>query len=498
MAKEKKIILFLSTLSKSAKEQLKTQAQVAGDDYKCPDGETVQGLQTNEAPVKYLLKKYPDVSEILCLVTPACLEAPEETPKEAPEEVAEEAPEEAPKKEQTAWARFCETIQGTGSKAECTLIQFSEENPSLESVKKILPDILKRTNQCDEILLETTGGFRDTMMYLMLISRALTYKGVNTACAVYSNLQTKEVEDVTEILQVFDLIDGMQNLTSFGNVRKLQEYYKNSKDEKIKSLLTASNQLWEYITLCRPNAVPEQIEKFNQALDALDAPDTPDAEEHCSDPLLKALLPAFRNSFEGEMTLPHLIKWCVNNDMVQQALTLYRQCIPDYILNTRKDILSVEPKESSGFGMSNWSESVSKAANCFNKFLGIGGAWLKRENSAEYKEKKKTEDDYTMTLHYFEDVLDEKGTTPKGFALRFQSICSQKELYTITTDFMYILALRNMADHADDQTLANQQSMSKYLVDNEHYKKPEDTTVQDVKDAIIKALDNLERKPQTP
>lgn len=46
----KKIILFLSDL-KSGKPQA----------YRCPDGGTVTGVQTCEAPIKYLLRAHPDV-----------------------------------------------------------------------------------------------------------------------------------------------------------------------------------------------------------------------------------------------------------------------------------------------------------------------------------------------------------------------------------------------------------------------------------------------------
>ncbi|MCD8085617.1 MAG: TM1812 family CRISPR-associated protein [Clostridiales bacterium] len=467
MAKEKKIILFLSTLSIRAKEQLRTKDRVTGDDYKCPDGEIVQGLQTNEAPVKYLLKKYSDVSEILCLVTPACLEAPAG--------------------EQTAWERFCETIQGTGSKAECTLIRFSEENPSQESVRKILPNILNRTNQGDEILLETTGGFRNAMMYLMLISRALSYKGVETSCAVYSNLQTKEVEDVTEMLRVFDLIDGMQNLTSFGNVRKLQKYYENSKDEKIKTLLTVSNQLWEYITLCRPNLVSDPIKAFNQALDAA---------ADCDDPLLRALLPAFRATFGNEMTIVHLIRWCANNDMIQQALTLYRERIPAYIMNERTDILAVKP-DAQPLNMKQKPYKIYKTeleARFYVDFLKMGSDWYENHhnNQPACNEAGKRQEDYLTTLLYFEEALKEKNSE--------FSTGSEKKLRDVTMDYMYIHILRNMVDHADEQAGPNKQALSVYLHSQapDKYILPEKTTVEDVRNAILNALDNLEFQTQTP
>lgn len=54
------IILFLSTLSKIA-----TDNQI----YVTPDGGKVSGIQTNVAPVHYLLKEHPEIQQIICLVT---------------------------------------------------------------------------------------------------------------------------------------------------------------------------------------------------------------------------------------------------------------------------------------------------------------------------------------------------------------------------------------------------------------------------------------------
>lgn len=55
-----KIILFVSMLREGAQEK----------EYHCPDGSTVKGVQTNEAPLRYLLRRYPETSEPLCIVTP--------------------------------------------------------------------------------------------------------------------------------------------------------------------------------------------------------------------------------------------------------------------------------------------------------------------------------------------------------------------------------------------------------------------------------------------
>ncbi len=53
----KKIVLFLSSLRSGAE----------ASEYLCPDGNRVSGVQTNEEPVLYLLRKHADIAEILCI-----------------------------------------------------------------------------------------------------------------------------------------------------------------------------------------------------------------------------------------------------------------------------------------------------------------------------------------------------------------------------------------------------------------------------------------------
>src|SRR5699024_6163510 len=93
-------------------------------------------------------------------------------------------------------------------------------------------------------------------------------------------------------------------------------------------------ELWGTIAICRTEQLPERMEAFNAAMDG--------AEKH-ADLLMRALLPAFRQKYGKKMTIPGIIKWCVESDMLQQALTIYKERIPGYILHERdKDILSVD------------------------------------------------------------------------------------------------------------------------------------------------------------
>ena len=398
--KAEKIILYLSAYN----EKNTTSAS-----YECPVGKPVEGIQTNDAPVKYLLREHPNISEILCLVTP-----------------------EAEKK---AWGCFQEVVREVSPKVRCRAISIPNR---ADFARDILPNVLSETRECGKIFLETTGGFRDAVMYLLLISRALSYAGVKTAGAVYSNYNDRKITDAMPIVSLFDLIGGMQEASSFGNVRTLREYYgKPAQDAHIEALLSAMERLWETIALCRTKQLPERMEAFNAAVD--------DAEKH-ADPLMRALLPAFRQKYGKKMTIPGVIKWCVESDMLQQALTIYKERIPGYILKDRsRDILSVDPKEVA--------------------------IMPKDYQSSEEA--------------YFEEFMQNM-KHPKGFNV----MCGDEEMRTIVRDYQYIRMLRNMVNHANEQEGERQKNRAERF-QKFGYRLPSETTAEDVRAAIRNALENL-------
>ena len=151
----KKIILFLSELRPNTPEK----------EYICPGDLRVTGGQTNEAPVKYLLKIHPDISEILCIVTPRALS--------------------------TAWQRFSEEIQAVSPMVVLKQIPFVD---GVDFAEGPIVDVVRQVQPGDEIFLETTGGFRNAIMHLLLLSRILTFKGIRTAMAVYSNFEEGEIQ----------------------------------------------------------------------------------------------------------------------------------------------------------------------------------------------------------------------------------------------------------------------------------------------------------------
>lgn len=413
-----KIILFLSTFNSRSTENT----------YTCPDGSAVLGTQTNDAPVRYLLQAHHNVQKIICVVTTQARE--------------------------TIWDYFQNIVREAAPKAEIISVQYEEDENFSE---KAIPAVLEHTQSDDDIFLDVTGGFRNANMYLLLLSRVLSYKGIHTAGAVYSNFQTKTVEDISHLIKLFDLVGGMQELTSFGNVRTLRSYYdqqarRNPPGSKtITNLLSSMERLTETITLCRTRQIEERLNQFNAAL--TDA-------ENCEDPLMRTLLPVFREKFGRKMTIPGLIKWCVENGMIQQALTIYKERIPTYLIRDRKDILEVK---SGAAGLEN-----------ANAYQNEDEAWFYEYLLPSLKSRSSLELDADTLYTYFE---------PK---------CSILKLKEILMDYLYIRALRNMIHHANDSSTESQKRIEEYLFhESPQYKRLENVKLEDVKKALLTGLDHL-------
>lgn len=422
-----RIILFLSSFKEGTLEQ----------EYYCPGEDSVYGAQTNEAPVRYLLRKYPAVSEVLCIVTPNAMK--------------------------TAWEQFSRSILDSAPGVQLIQIPFVDGQDFSQGP---LSQIMKIVEPGDSILLETTGGFRNAVMHLLLLSRTLSYAGVKTEFAVYSNFQQQEIENVTHLVKMFELVGGMQELTSFGSVKTLRQYYKNSKDERIENLLKASERLVDTITMCRTREIEKRMERFQQALEEA---------ENCSDPLMRALLPAFRQKFGKNMSIPGIIKWCLENDMIQQALTIYKERIPAYILATRNDILAYKGEVRAERDMRDYEDPYE--VFFYEQFLKMGGNM--RGTYDQYN--KKWSAPTVVTLARFEDCLP---------GSRFRALVSTAKLKDITMDYLYIRTLRNMISHANEQESDSQTQLVEYLVDF-NYKRPEDTTMEYVKKMVNTALEHL-------
>ena len=383
---EAKIILSLSDLREGARAYR----------FRCPDNTDQRGTQTNEAPVKYLLSKDRDIRQILCLVTPSA--------------------------RRSALAHFRREIGETFPGVDILEIDAPDTGKLPEAV---IASLTRSLAPGDHVYLDSSGGSRYTVMGLLQLARILEFKGVRLRRVVYANLsagQGPTIDDVTDLYTSLDLIGGMQELADFGSVGGLRRYFRRDASQDaavIRSLLDSIEQMTDAITLCRLGTLKEAMTAYRRAMTRTDA---------IEDPIMRELTGILRRKFGDEISTPWLIGWCLDHRMLSQALSLYREWMPEYILR-RSGLFTAVP-ELPGW----WRTNKYQDRHVF--------LWEWMMNLALPRENLHKEMYYTVgTLRDLERLLPEA-----GFA-----VTDISRVRKIAWDFLYVRCMRNMVLHGNEE-----------------------------------------------
>ena len=277
---QKRILVFLSIMHENGKIY----------EYSCPDGTRVPGGSlSSEAPIRYLIQHDRGIKDVICVVT------------------------------------------GDASEAYCFVSKFLKESgvgttpirfdAGMDFEKDVLPMVIETISPSDEIYLETTGGFRDAVIKLNLIANILRYRGIKISGAVYSSLNDKTITDVSTFMSPA-LINGLSEFSRFCSVNSLKEHFHDGSE--LSPLLTAMGSLSESIALCQTDSLDKEINTINTELNKL---------RNTCDAQTSLLLDIFGKKFSRLATIPDIIEWCLDNNLIQQALTVYNERIPEFVID---------------------------------------------------------------------------------------------------------------------------------------------------------------------
>jgi len=418
-----KILLFLSPLI--------IRNDMREEPYTLPDGGgEVYGYHTNEAPVKALLRQHPEVLDIICICS-------------------DEA-------ERTAYDYFETKILSFLGDREVNIIPIPfDTNQSVE--RELLPLVLSKggLEPGDILYLDVTGGPRDNVMKTVLLSRALMYMGVVTRGMVYSSrIPSNQVIDITETLRVFDLLDGIQNFTSFGAVRQLRDFYgKREDNDAVEQLLVSMETLMDDVTLCRFKNLSAHLRTFNRKMQSGD---------FSNEPLLEKLLPRFRETYckgpNNKMSELELIAWCMDSDRLQTALTLYTETLPQLLIDQQLvDIHGGDPEKDDAIQhtvAAGWqNESILR----INEYvLNMNLDW----NAMEWIE---SSSKLPLAIENL-PVLLEANENKDAHGQPFVTLnCQVSDFQAVLRDFVYLRTIRNMLCHASTTLPSKKAGLIKYF-----------------------------------
>ena len=308
------IITVLSTFPKEYKTRSeKKQEAVQGKPitYQCDNGDTITAEWTNEAGLKYLLGRNAGYTDIICLRS-------KETSNE---------------KYENELKAIIEEMNIT-YKDKIKYVDYLVD----DDVNTISGKLTKKFefDSSDTVYIDTTGGARTVAYYLVYLFRYFEYIGVTVKSAVYSQVNRTDdgkitgdgtIKEVRDNFRMFDLINGAHEFTSTGNPKTLANYFAGSKNENINSLLKAMEKFYDQISLCRiGDELDNALKEMEECLRAIENNPQSDNDEF----RMKEMIPIIRNKFFSSRRSKYLglTKWCVNNGLLQQALTLYVEKLP--------------------------------------------------------------------------------------------------------------------------------------------------------------------------
>lgn len=286
------------------------------------DGFSITGTQTNEAAAKYIIKALADKGDRLHRIIAI-------TSREAKESALEVFSE--------GLKEFC-----GDSLALPEIVTVDTYDGEIELPEEaVLAKVMELITPDDLIYLDVSGGKRTHANMMLLLMKLVRYKGIRLADALYSekNGASGKVSSHSAFYKNLDILDGANQLAVTGRSGQLSEYFSSfGENSSVRRLLDVMEEFSGSISLCSISELDDILKRMKLLIQEAAKP-TPSGMD---DFLFRQLIPVISSKFFGESNEPdycHIILWCLENHLIQQAVTLYVEKIPKYVFD--KELVTV-------------------------------------------------------------------------------------------------------------------------------------------------------------
>ena len=335
------LLLFLSDVKT---KKVGDEFVISEAHYKNIDGENTR--TTNESAVRYLLQRKfnGDPSALDTIFIAASKKVRGNIPKYLGKDGKEQTHLDFTKE------RFKKFLPNT-----CVeVFDYDEDGSNADNLKSIAKMARRIQNFAADkevtLHVDLTGGMRHVNMMILELTRLLEYSGLSVGNVLYSNYDFKSgtgrIEEVQNIYELFQLMAGVEEFVNFGSVKALKSYYAGKNlSEPLKKLLLSMENFAKAIKLCHYEQFQETVQNLHDAVHDFDKQES----ENVEDVLMARLIGRIRQNYHDLIAVRdkddlRVIRWCLDNDYLQQALTLYTERIPEYL--GEKKIVTQSPEEA--------------------------------------------------------------------------------------------------------------------------------------------------------
>lgn len=214
-----------------------------------------------------------------------------------------------------------------------------------------------------KLYIDTTGGFRNAAMLFLIVGRIMSYLGIEVANIFYTSWNKGKctVHEIKDIYDLLDLIAGFEEFLMFGSAKKLTDYCKldglvkdvDSKKPNQKSiddLIKAMNRFSDVINISRRGEFKTELSYLAERLSKIRFDQDSSAEDFnyqlikfLREPIEKEYTSLFEPKMLNINDDLSYVEWCLKHDYVQQALTLFKECVPTVLIE--KGIIEVDKEQ---------------------------------------------------------------------------------------------------------------------------------------------------------
>lgn len=296
------------------------------------DVQSVNAYQTNESVFKALIeiqevKNSGGIHKIIALVSNKVLT---EKKSEFKDPITDES--------LTTYEYYKSIVNEHSSQTKLERIEIENADNSSKSIPAILSEICNKINNDDIIYIDGAGGRRTTNNVIQLLLNLLKYKGIKTPYSIYSDINGNEakIEDTADFVKMLDLLDAFNEFMTTGKSYMLSQCVESntkSVSPQIVDLLNSMTIFSDKVQLGNLEKLDETVKELNKNIEVCSVLAEGETIESV---ILKQLLPVIKEKLIGNdesISYAKIIKWCLDNLLVQQALTIFVEKIPVYIFD---------------------------------------------------------------------------------------------------------------------------------------------------------------------
>lgn len=211
-----------------------------------------------------------------------------------------------------------------------------------------------------KLYIDTTGGFRNAAMLFLIVGRIMSYLSIEVANIFYTSWNKGKctVHEIKDIYDLLDLIAGFEEFLMFGSVKKLNDYCKldglvkevdpkKPNQKSIDDLIKAMNRFSDVINISRRGEFKTELSYLAERLSKIRFDQNSSAADFnyqlikfLREPIEKEYTSLFEPKVLNTNDDLSYVEWCLKHDYVQQALTLFKECVPTVLIE--KGIIEVD------------------------------------------------------------------------------------------------------------------------------------------------------------